>query len=163
MIPVLTTDRLALRGATMADFASYAAFYASDTSAIIGGPIDTRAAWKRFAADAGHWALKGFGWWTVVDADGPAGVVGFHHPEGTPDVELGWVTYPRATLRGYAVEAAGAALAWAGGRWSRIVSNIDTGNTASVRVAARLGATDTRQAPAHDPACTIWLHRRRVA
>lgn len=159
MIPTLTTDRLTMRGATMDDFPPYAAFYASPRATIIGGPLDLTQAWRKFAADSGHWALKGFGFWTLDDGKGPVGTCGFQHPEGTQSAELGWLLYDRGTGTGFATEAARAALDWAGDRWDRIVSHIDRGNTASQAVALRLGARDTGIAPAHDLDCSTWVHQ----
>ena len=156
-IPTLTTERLTLRAPVAEDHDVYAAFYASDRSAIVGGPLDRTGAWKALARDRGHWPLRGFGIWCIDDGTICVGTCGFQRPEGFPDVELGWSLFS-GTGKGYATEAARAALDWAGDRWPRIVSYIDRGNTASQRVAARLGATDTGEAPAHDPACTIWLH-----
>ncbi|GIT91200.1 N-acetyltransferase [Jannaschia pagri] len=157
MIPTLTTERLTLRAPETRDHAAYAAFYASPRSEIIGGPLDETAAWKILTNDVGHWHLRGFGWWSLDDGTGCVGSCGFHLPEGRPDVELGWSLFS-GMGRGYATEAAQAALAWAGTRWPRIVSHIDRDNRASARVALRLGATDTGVPPAHDPLCTIWLH-----
>ncbi|PWJ16189.1 GNAT family N-acetyltransferase [Jannaschia seohaensis] len=160
MIPTLTSKRLTLRAPEARDHAAYAAFYASERSHIIGGPRDETAAWKVLANDVGHWHLRGFGWWALDDGTGCIGTCGFHLPAGRPEVELGWSLFS-ATGQGYATEAGRAALAWARETrqpWPRIVSHIDRGNTASQRVAARLGARDTEASPAHDPDCTIWEH-----
>ncbi|MEM9796776.1 MAG: GNAT family N-acetyltransferase [Pseudomonadota bacterium] len=164
MIPTLTTDRLTLRAPETRDHGAYAAFYASDRSAIIGGPLDQTAAWKILTNDVGHWHLRGFGWWSLDDGTGCVGSCGFHLPAGRPAVELGWSLFS-GTGKGYATEAARAALDWArtaeqARDWDRIVSHIDRSNLASQKVAARLGAHDTGKAPAHDPACTIWEHPR---
>lgn len=161
-IPTLTTERLTLRAPEARDHAAYAAFYASDRSHIIGGPLDETAAWKILTNDRGHWPLRGFGWWSIDDGTGCVGSCGFHLPAGRPDVELGWSLFS-ATGKGYATEAAQAALDWAKttghtASWGRIVSHIDRGNTASQNVATRLGAQDTGKAPAHDKACTIWTY-----
>lgn len=159
-VPVLRTERLALRGPQVRDFDRYAAFYASDRAAFVGGPIGVKEAWRRFAADAGHWALKGFGWW-VVEAEGAqVGHVGLHHPPHQPDLELGWLIYDGAEGKGIAAEAARAARDW--GRANlplgRLVSYIDRDNAASVRLAERLGATLEAEAAPHDPASGVWLH-----
>jgi RimJ/RimL family protein N-acetyltransferase len=159
---MLRTARLTLRAPEAGDADAYAAFYASDRSRIIGGPLDRTAAWKLLTNDRGHWPLRGFGWWALDDGTGCVGSCGFHLPEGRPEVELGWSLFS-GTGRGYATEAATAALEWArdvghAARWGRIVSHIDRDNTASQKVAARLGAQDSGTASAHDAACTIWVH-----
>ncbi|SFJ35479.1 GNAT family N-acetyltransferase [Jannaschia pohangensis] len=161
-VPTLTTARLTLRLPELRDHAAYAAFYASPRSEIIGGPLDETRAWKVLSNDVGHWHLRGFGWWALDDGNGCIGTCGFHLPAGRRDVELGWSLFS-ATGRGFATEAARAALAWAGARWSRVVSNIDPRNDASERVADRLGAVDTGEHAAHAPECKVWLHREAAA
>ena len=160
MIPTLTTERLTLRAPTMADLDAYAAFYASDHSHIIGGPVDRATAWRFFSSDAGQWILMGHGWWMIDDGNGPAGICGLHNPPHHADVELAWSLYAHATGKGYATEAARAAREWAGDRWPRLVSYIDRTNAPSQAVARRLGATDTGAPAAHDPACNVWEHPR---
>ena len=160
MIPTLTTERLTLRAPTLEDFAPYAAFYASDATAFIGGPQGERDAWRHFSADMGHWHLKGYGWFTLDDGEGPVGTCGLHQPPTHPDPELGWLLYERATGKGYATEAARAVLDWQRGALAlpRIVSHIDVGNAPSLAVARRLGATTDGARAAHDPACEMWVH-----
>ena len=75
----LTTDRLTLRLPVMDDFAAYAAFYASDATAHIGGTKDEAAAWRLFAADAGHWALRGYGWFMLDERARIVRVLGIFH------------------------------------------------------------------------------------
>ena len=159
---VLTTERLTLRPPEPEDFEAYRAFYASDAVRFIGGRKDLAEAWRLFAADAGHWALKGFGWFTMLDADGPVGSTGVHHPPNHAEIEVGWNTYERGQGKGYATEAARAVLAWAWGLTDavRIVSYIDMGNEASKAVARKLGAENTGARAAHDPDCEIWAHGR---
>ena len=161
-VPTLTTERLTLRAPRAADVDAYAAFYASDRSRIVGGPKDRTAAWKVLTNDAGHWMLRGFGWWALDDGTGCVGSVGFHRPAGRDAVELGWSLFS-GTGKGYATEAGRAALDWAGrtghaADWGAIVSHIDRDNAPSQRVAVRLGATDTGRPSAHDAACTVWHH-----
>ncbi len=166
-IPVLTTRRLVLRGPEMADFDAYAAFWSSPgNTRHIGGPQDRSASWRRFAADAGHWQLRGFGWWTITEAGAPVGNAGVHHPPYQADPEIGWVLYAGARGRGLATEAATAILGWVAQalRPDRLVSYIDTANAASSRLAERLGARRDPGRAAHDPDCYIYLHDlRRVA
>ncbi|MEM8789327.1 MAG: GNAT family N-acetyltransferase [Pseudomonadota bacterium] len=161
MIPTLTTDRLTLRAPRLEDFDAYAAFYADpDATRFIGGPRDTRAAWRSFAADTGHWHLKGFGWWIVAAAGRVLGSIGLHHPPSQPDLELGWLLFPAAQGQGYATEAASAARAWGRAelRPARLVSYIDAGNAASIRLAERLGAVREAARAAHDPDCFVYRH-----
>ena len=89
------------------------------------------------------WDERGFGRWAVEERDsgqlvGHAGL-GVHHlwPD---DPELGWGIDPERWGRGYATEAARAALehGWALG-FARAVSVIHPANAASIRVAEKLG------------------------
>jgi len=91
----------------------------------------------------GHWELRGFGMWAVQELTTAdlVGRVGFYYPEGWPDHEIAWALARPFWGRGYATEAASAALGKAFGPlgWPRVVSLIDPANTRSVRLALRLG------------------------
>ncbi len=159
---VVETDRLVLRKPTMADFDAHCAFFSSARSASIGGPYSPGDVWRLFASHAGHWALKGFGWFIVHDADGPRGMVGVHQPPHYEAMELGWALFDEAaTGKGYATEAAEAVrtLARTILQPDRLISFIDPTNRPSQGVALRLGATNTMQPAAHDPECEVWEHR----
>ena len=43
--------------------AHFAAFFASDASRYVGGPLPRQRSWHGFAADVGSWMLLGFGCW----------------------------------------------------------------------------------------------------
>jgi RimJ/RimL family protein N-acetyltransferase len=100
-------------------------------------------AWRQMAMLAGHWQLRGFGMWAVEERDTGCfvGRVGLHYPEGWPGREIAWALGRRFWGRGYATEAARAALAEAFGRlgWPRIISLIDPANIRSIRLAQRIG------------------------
>ncbi|KUF09456.1 GNAT family N-acetyltransferase [Pseudoponticoccus marisrubri] len=161
-IPVITTARLRLRALCETDFPAYAAFYASDRAGFVGGPLGPKGTWKRFAAVAGHWALKGFGWWTVEVDGRPAGYAGLHHPPYQADMELGWTIYAPFSGRGLALEAARAALHWGWANLNprRLVSYVDAQNAPSIRLAERLGATPEPGRAAHDPLSLTFVHPR---
>lgn len=143
-IPTLETERLTLRAPELADLDAFAAFYATERSSMVGGPQDRHDAWRALAGVIGHWHLRGFGRWTVVDRDGraPLGLVGLHCPEGWPEPEVGWIVYEGAEGRGIAREAAEAARAHAYGAlgWRTIISLIDPRNARSIALAERMGA-----------------------
>ncbi len=160
--PTLTTERLTLRLPDMQDWPAYRAFYASDATRFTGGPYEPKQAWSLFAADRGHWDLKGFGWFMLDDGSGAVGACGLHHPPHQAEIEIGWNTFPAAQGKGYATEAASAALDWG---WTvtdapRIVSYIDRDNGASKAVAKKLGASWTGEMATHDADCEIWIHER---
>ena len=143
-IHTLETDRLILRAHTLDDFDAVAAFYASEHSKFVGGPMSRELAWRALALEAGHWPLRGFGRWAIVErASGQwIGVAGLWHPEGFPERELGWDLAEHATGKGYATEAGLAARHYAYDTlgWTTLISLVADGNDASAAVATRLGA-----------------------
>jgi len=144
MIPTLHTARLTLRAPGPQDVAAMRAFYGSERSRFVGGPLTAELAWRQLAAEIGHWTLKGYGRWMVdVTATGETvGNVGLWNPEGWPEAEIGWDLFDGAEGRGYATEAAQAARAHAYDvlGWTTAISLVKPANTASAAVAARLGA-----------------------
>ncbi|WP_420381227.1 GNAT family N-acetyltransferase [Novosphingobium sp.] len=148
---MLTTARLELSQPVAADLAGVAAMVAPETVRRFLGnrPVDMAAEYARFARNAGSWALYGYGSFMVRER-GSAPIIGicgvFHSWRGfdqgfddTP--EIGWIIGDTAWGRGYATEAARAALAWfdhmQGPR--RIACMIEQDNTPSFAIAARLG------------------------
>ncbi len=151
MIPTLTTDRLVLRPNRPADFDAYAAFYASDRARLRGG-VKTRAeAFVQFAAEIGHWDLRGYGFWAVEETATGAycGQVGLWYPEGWAEREVGWMVVADKEGQGIALEAALAARAYAYDTlgWPEVFSCIADGNTRSIALAERMGARFDRRHP----------------
>ena len=148
-IPVLRTERLTLRAPAEADFPAIADFYASDRSRHVGGPQSAEQAWRTFAGELGHWALRGYGRWAVEIAETGdfIGMIGLWNPEGWPEEELGWDLMNGFEGKGYATEAARAALdhAYRDLGWTTAISLVAKGNHGSRRVAERLGARFDRE------------------
>jgi RimJ/RimL family protein N-acetyltransferase len=72
------------------------------------------------------------------------------------EVELGWAILSSHWGKGYATEAARAALDWIDAE--RVISMIHPGNVRSRRVAEKLGATRTERVETpHGPA-EVWVH-----
>ena len=143
-IPTIETRRLTLRAPEAGDFAVYRRFYAdSDASSFYGGPLTPALAWRKLAIDIGHWALRGYGMWSVVDRDTGkmAGGCGIVWPEGWPRHELTWWMLPETRRRGYALEASRAAIDWACGTlgWDYVETHMDDNNLPARRLADRLG------------------------
>ncbi|MBY5934563.1 GNAT family N-acetyltransferase [Tateyamaria omphalii] len=143
--PKLETERLILRAPDLSDFDALADFYTSPRAAFVGGPQSRELSWRALAQEAGHWVLRAFGRWTLIEKDtqAPVGIVGLWHPEGFPERELGWDLFNGATGKGYATEAARAARDYAYNTlgWTTLTSLIAVENHNSARVAERLGAT----------------------
>lgn len=144
MIPTLETERLVLRAMKAEDFEPFAAFYATEAARFVGGPEDRIATWRRMAAYAGSWTLRGYGKFVVEEKQTarPAGMAGPWFPEDWPEPELSWTFLPEFQGRGYATEAAARSLAFAYDElgWTTAISAIAPGNHRSIRLAERLGA-----------------------
>lgn len=143
----LETSRLLLRLPTGADAGPFLDMHQNpDVIRYLQIPVpanEITAAWRNVAMMIGHWHLRGYGQWAVVEkASGQLiGRVGLWNPEGWPGVELGWLIRRSHWGQGIATEAARAALDWA---WANIdtdhvISLIQPENVPSMRVAAKVG------------------------
>jgi len=166
-IPRLETDRLILRAPGPQDFEPIAAFYASERSHLVGGPKPVGGAWHFLTFMRGHWAMRGFGMWTLTDKTNAAGLgmVGLYYPVGWPEREIGWHIWDQNSEgHGFAAEAATAVLRYARDSLNlrTLVSYIRPDNTRSIALAKRLGATlDPQGEPPEGPPCQVWRHPLR--
>jgi RimJ/RimL family protein N-acetyltransferase len=142
---VIESERLRLRHWQPKDFDAYAAYYADEESAkYIGGACDRNQAWRRMAAELGHWTLRGFGFWALEEKETTelVGCTGLWFPEGWPELEVGYWLLQNGRGKGYATEAARRAREYAyetlGAK--TLVSYIHLENEPSKRVAERIGA-----------------------
>lgn len=141
--PVLHTERLTLRPHVMADFEPLCAVFESERARFMGGPFSRREAWTMFAADVGSWDLQGMGGWGIETKEGSfLGQVALAQPVHFPEPEIGWMLVPEAEGKGFALEAAEAALGWARSdlRPATLVSYIHIDNARSIALARHLGA-----------------------
>ena len=163
MAPELTTERLRLRFFRESDVDPFLDFYRDPQSAAIyGADIKHSDVWRRVALVIGHWHLRGFGPWALEDrASGKfAGHCGLWFPEGWGDVEVGYGIMPEFRGKGYASEAAARVRNY-GYREkgiARLVSYIDPSNSASLRVAEKLGARPDGEFLLHGKAHQVYLH-----
>lgn len=141
----IETPRLLLRPPRIEDFDGYAELLGDEEAARhIGGHMVRAAAWRKFLQQPGAWAVQGFGMFSVLDkATGEwFGQCGPWRPEGWPGNEVGW-SFRRAIWgKGYATEAAVAAMDWAFANlgWQDVIHCIAKENIASQRLAQRLGS-----------------------
>lgn len=141
----LTTARLVMRPPLQADLDGWATFDADPAATrFFGGPKSRDVAWDGMALAVGMWTLRGCGLFSVFEADTErwVGRVGPWVPENPGRAEIGWAILPTFWGRGYASEAAAAAVDWAFDHlgWDEARHRIDPGNTASIAVAERIGS-----------------------
>lgn len=166
-VPALESERLLLRPFGDADFDAYAAMCADpEVMRYVGdrAVLSREDAWRQMAMLAGHWQLRGFGMWAVEERATGAfiGRVGLHFPEGWPDREVAWALARPYWGRGFAFEAARAALthAFLTLEWERAISLIDPANSRSVRLAERLGERYERDVDIRGQRVRLYALRR---
>ena len=143
----LETERLILRTWSEKDFESYAKMSMDrEVSQYLtpdGKPPSRPDMWRSLAMVIGHWYLRGFGLFAVIERTSSEliGRVGPFQPEGWPDFEIGWMLRRSSWGHGYATEAALACVEYAFTKLNRehLISVIDPQNHASIRVAERIG------------------------
>lgn len=148
-IPRIETEHLILRAPEQGDVEATIEFLMDPVRAAgFGAEPDRSGAWRWFAMNLGHWALRGYGYFIIEDkASGlPCGLVGIWAPDGWPEPELGYVVFEGFEGRGIAYEAAIAARAWGYTELglASVGSHIVPGNTRSIALAERMGATYER-------------------
>jgi RimJ/RimL family protein N-acetyltransferase len=162
--PTLVTARLTLRPPRPEDFDAFAGLLADPRAMdFIGGAQVAPVAWRTFTQNAGQWAMSGYGFFLVWEraTDKLIGRVGTHMPVGWPGKEVGWAIVGDAHGKGYATEAAVAAMDWAFNDlgWHEVIHCIDAKIEASMAVARRLGSRVLREAmlpPPIDHMCVVW-------
>ena len=158
--PTLATERLTLGPLTRDDWPDYFAFMASDRSCYMGGPLNVPTAWGWFCSDVAGWSLGGAGALAVRHKGKTVGQVSINDNPHFPEPELGWMLYDGWEGRGYATEAARAALGWLmdNARPASLVSYVDPDNAASIALAERLGATRDDDAATPDEGTLTFRH-----
>ena len=139
----LETDRLILRPTAPEDFDAWARFSADpEVMRHLGGVQPRSTAWRGFIAMAGAWHIQGFAMFSAIEKSSGdwLGRIGPWMPEGWPGTEVGWGLVREAWGRGYAVEAATAAIDWSFRElgWSEVIHTISADNEGSKAVARRL-------------------------
>jgi len=145
--PTLDTGRLVLRPTAAEDFEAWAESMSdAETCRFIGGMQPRALAWRSFLTMVGAWQVQGYAMFSVIEkASGRwIGRVGPWQPEGWPGPEVGYTIARPAWGKGYAPEAAAAAMDWAFDHlgWNEVIHTIDPENVASQQVAIKLGASN---------------------
>lgn len=148
LAPTLQTERLTLRPYRNSDWDTYLAFWASDRSKHMGGPLDRAHAWCWFTNDASTWALNDFGTLAIEVNGQQAGFAGLVQPPNFPEPECGWALFDGFQGNGYAAEAGAAMLAhtFATTDLETVVSYIDPANDSSAKVATKIGGVEDHAA-----------------
>jgi RimJ/RimL family protein N-acetyltransferase len=168
--PVIETGRLKLRRWRGADVAPNTAMLSDPDAARFitadGKPVtDEFVGWRNAAIMAGHWVLHGVGMFVVEERTSGkfVGRVGPWFPPAWPGgFEVGWGIAAGFRGKGYAVEAARAAIDWSFATFEidQIVHCIDRENTASQAVARRLGAEKGREIDLFGHVADVWVTLR---
>jgi len=169
----LATERLILRPLAPEDFESHAAMMADPRVARFLTPDrlpqPRPAAWRAFASMIGHWQMRDFGFFSAFEKGTGAwvGRIGPWMPEGWPGLECGWGVAPAHWGKGYAPEAAIAAIRWVFDLkpdLPRIISLIDPLNDKSQAVAEKVGETRTSERFRFDENTTldVWAADRKA-
>ncbi|MFL6593317.1 MAG: GNAT family N-acetyltransferase [Luteimonas sp.] len=165
----IETDRLILRLPEHGDFEGYAQMMGDEeTARYIGGHMVRTAAWRKFLQMPGAWAMQGFAMFSLVERASGAwiGQAGPWMPEGWPGTEIGWALRREYTGKGYALEAATAAIDWAFDAlgWTEVIHSIQLPNKASIALAERLGSalrgTERLPPPYDDVEVGVWAQSR---
>ena len=145
---IIETERLILRKIDPErDFEGWARSMADEETVRYLGtkPMSRAEAWRSMAHVMGHWAIRGYGFFSLQHKESGAwvGRVGPWYPEGWPGREVGWTISPEYLRQGYATEAARASIDYVFNTlgWSQIIHVILEGNEASIALAKKLGST----------------------
>ena len=161
-IPILETKRLVLRGPEPEDYPNFKATFASYRSRFMGGPLNAYETWMLYAAEIGHWNIRGYGMWMIHDkeTDETLGMAGGWFPAKWPEREIAWIIWPDKAGHGYALESTHAVRRYFYNEldWDGAVSYIDPKNLDSIRLAERLGAVKDKSAPSVDGHDVVYRH-----
>jgi RimJ/RimL family protein N-acetyltransferase len=164
----LHTERLSLEVHVESDFEDCAAMWADPEVMryLSGRPFTREESWARLLRYVGHWQLLGFGFWSVREKTtgrfvGEVGLADFRReiePSLGESPEIGWVLAPWAHGKGFATEAARAALAWTENRFGpvRTVCIIHPENYPSLRVASKCGFGEYARATYKDSSVILF-------
>jgi ribosomal-protein-alanine N-acetyltransferase len=142
----METERLLLRPLTGADFRDYSAMLADPE--VAGGLAETTGtspadAWRSLALFIGHREILGYSHWALIEKATGAfvGRAGPWQPYGFPGLGVGWCLARQHWGKGYATEAARAALDYCFTELAaeEVISLIRRDNRRSVAVAERIG------------------------
>ncbi|WP_202637805.1 GNAT family N-acetyltransferase [Bailinhaonella thermotolerans] len=165
---VVETERLILRPLSGADFEDYAAMLGDPEVGrylFAEGAMSREDSWRNLALMLGHERLRGFTNWAVVEKSTGrfAGRAGPWQPLDWPGLEIGWALAREHWGKGYATEAARAALRYCfdvlGAE--EVFSYVREGNDRSARVAERIGHELRGGTVLRGVRCHVYAQSRR--
>jgi RimJ/RimL family protein N-acetyltransferase len=160
----LETLRLKLRMFDESDWQPLCDLFQDEESVryTIKTPLENWQTWRMLACYVGHWRIRGYGPYAVIERNGGelVGVVGLWFPGEWPEPELKWALRKRFWGRGYATEAATEVrdMVKRDLKWKRLISLIFHGNTRSMAVAQRLEARLEKTIPFREGFADIFVH-----
>ncbi|TKZ22082.1 GNAT family N-acetyltransferase [Shimia litoralis] len=161
-IPIIETERLVMRGPEPEDYPNFKHTFASYRSRFMGGPLNAYESWMLYAAEIGHWQIRGYGMWMIHDkeTDATLGMAGGWCPPNWPEKEIAWIIWPEVAGHGYALEATHAARKYFYNQlgWDGAVSYLEPKNLDSIRLAERLGAKKDKEAATVDGHDVVYRH-----
>jgi RimJ/RimL family protein N-acetyltransferase len=145
--PTIETERLVLRPPVAEDFEGFCRFHNDPkTMEFLGGLQPPSVVWRTMRAGVGSWHLDGFHFFSVLEKETGdwIGRIGPIYPHQWPGREIGWGLCSSHWGRGYAKEAAIAAMNYAFDelRWERVIHAIAPENERSAAVAMALGSSN---------------------
>lgn len=121
------------------------------------------ATWRTLAGYLGHWSLRGYGPYAVVEKSSGAmlGPVGLWYPGDWPEPEIKYSLARAYWGQGFASEAALAVKQMAKQHlgWSRLISLIVKENKNSIAVAKRIGGVFEKTIPFRGVVADIYAYR----
>ena len=168
--PSIETARLILRPPIAEDFEGFCRFHSDPQSMqYIGGVQSPSVVWRTMRAGVGSWYLDGFHFFSVVEkASGEwIGRIGPLYPHQWPGREVGWGLCSSHWGKGYAREAAIAAMDYVfdGLGWETVIHTIDPQNKRSAALAEALGSSNLGPGKLPDPFASfpidIWGQSRK--
>jgi len=170
---MIETERLILRQNGLEDFEqAYAIYSDPDVVRHIGNgqPGTRQDVWFRLLRFVGHWQLLGYGMFAIIEKAsgrmiGETGMADFKRGLGDdfdPFPEAAWILASDMHGKGYAEEAATAAHRWFEDNRGkqRTVCIIDPPNTASIRLAEKLGYRSMGERPFRDSTVMMFERQR---
>ncbi|MEO1252048.1 MAG: GNAT family N-acetyltransferase [Pseudomonadota bacterium] len=154
MSATIETERLEMRAFAPGDVEAHIKMMQDPKTASFltptGEPREYGDEWRAAASYLGHWAIRGYGFFSVFEKSTGdwVGRVGPWQPGGWPGLECGWSIVSSRWGKGYAPEAAVAAIRWTFDQFPdlpRIISVIDPSNKNSQAVARKIGEAKTKE------------------